>query len=414
MEILVWDYGLSIEHCLRMVDGGKNHVVLFTDWPSGAPKFNDYAPGLGFDKEGVEKTLYFADYIPKADLIMFMYSGGGDLCNYLRNTIGTPIFGAGLGERIENHRQMMRKIQSETMGLPVQKTTVIKGVPKLREYLKRHEDVIVKIDIFRGDMETLTVKDYDEVKIPLDKLEFELGGFSEDFDFMVEEFVDGVETGFNAFFNGREFATPYMWTFLNEPGTVSFGKYVERLPDVLQKVADAFVPVLSKLNYRGCFCCEVRVTKKKEPYLIDVCGRFSYPESLVFLESITNFPEVIYKTAKGEPVKLETAGKYYILTCLDSPEAKDTWLQVKIDPKYRKYIKLYTAAQKDGKLYSIKGAGFPAVIAVHGDNLDKLVKATELISKKVSFYKMDKAVVESLPEDRKIVLQSEEYGMGKF
>ena len=205
-----------------------------------------------------------------------------------------------------------------------------------------------------------------------------------------------------------------MWTFLNDPGTVSMGKYVDALPAPLQKLADAFVPILQEVNYHGCFCCEARVTKKGEPYLTDITARFSYPESLVFLDSITNFPEVIYKVASGEPVRLEPAGTYFILTGIDSPEAKEMWLEVEIDPKYKKYIKLYTSAKRKDKYYSIKGSGFPAVITVFGDDLDKLVRQTEALSKKVKFYKMDTSTVDALKDDRKIPLKSKEYGMPEF
>lgn len=412
MNILYYDFGISIEHALRLANGGKNHVWFQTDWASGLPMFMDYAPGLGFEKEGVEKIKYFFDYVDKADLIVFTANGAGDLCNFLRKITDTPIFGAGLGEKLENNRLKMRQIQKK-VGLPVQNTEVIKGIPALREYLKNNPNKVVKIDMFRGDLETLVVKNYDSVKIVIDKLEFSLGGYADKYEFMVEDFIEGVETGYNAFFNGEEYVGPFMWTWVTDGG-VTFSKYVEKLPEPIQKVADALAPVLKKLNYRGMVCTEVRITEDGTPYLIDICGRFSYPESLGFLDSIKNFPEVIYGIAKGEKPKIETAGKYFIMAPIESPEAKESWLQVDIDPKYKKYIKLYEAAKSDDKYFSIKGAGFIAAITVQGDDIDKLIKATKLISKGIHAYKMDLVNIETLEKQKEDIANKKAKGLPNF
>jgi len=192
MRFLVYDFGLSVEHAARLAKDGHS-VVYFTPWARGFPKFEEYAPGLNFD--GLEKTLYFFDEVEKEDCIVFFDIGAGDLCNYLRKTTNKPVYGAGIGEKLENHRALLKEVMKK-VGLPTPNYEVIKGVPQLREYLKTHPNKYVKLDIFRGDIESFGAKNYDSIKLYLDEIEVALGPFNETYEFVVEDFIDGIEPGF--------------------------------------------------------------------------------------------------------------------------------------------------------------------------------------------------------------------------
>ena len=412
LNFLVYDFGISVELALRLVDGLKNHVQYYTDWPSGLPKFEEYAAGLGYEKEGLEKVLYFFDHIKDADCIVFPFIGAGDLCNYLRETTSIPIFGAGLGEKLENDRKMLRDVQ-ERLGLPTQHTEFIMGLQNLREYLKVNPNKVVKINIFRGDVETFVAKDYDSVELVLDKLSTRLGAFQDQYEFMVEDFIEGIEVGYDLFFNGTEYLKPVMWGMMGG-GDIGVDKFDDELPEPLKKIADAMIPVLTNLNYHGFISNEARVTPQGIAYLTDLTTRFPYPVSSGFLDGIKNFPEVIYAVAKGENVKLEPAGKYIMSAPMRSQEAKELWINVKIEDKFRKYIKTYESAQKDGKLYAVKGTEMVAVATSASDSLEKLEMILTKLMEKVDAYGLDK---DSVLNIKKVIEDTQNfvsYGLGEF
>lgn len=208
-NILIYSVGEDVEHAARLVRDGAN-VKLFSPWATSSPKFEDYAIGLNFD--GVEKSLYFFDDVEWADMICFFDVGQGDLCEFLKKTTKLPIFGAGLGDKLENHREKTRQIQ-KSIGLPVQNTNVIKGVEHLKSYLKTNKNKFVKLDIFRGDIESFAAKDYRDVELYLEEIEVMLGAFNDQYSFVVEDFIDGLEPGFDLYFDGNNFVKPMLWGF---------------------------------------------------------------------------------------------------------------------------------------------------------------------------------------------------------
>lgn len=383
MKFLIYDSGgFSIEFARALAQNGKNHVFYYTIWGTGLPKFDQYAPGLGFENEGVEKVLYPFEHIQESDCIVFPFIGAGDLANYLRQTTKIPIFGAGKGEKLENHRIWEKEIQKK-LGLPTQKYVEIKGVTALREYLQKNPNKIVKLDIFRGDIESLVAKDYESVKLILDRTEVRLGAFADSYNFMVEEFIKGCECGFDCFFNGTKYIKPYMWSWMLD-GDVSISKFMDKLPAPIEKVANAFIPVLKKLGYHGMVSSEIRVTPDGTPYLIDLCMRFPYPTAVVFTEAIKNYPEVVYKVAKGEDVTIQTAGKYLLEVPLESHEVAENWVKLSFEEKYSKWVKMYEGVKLDRKYYAVKGNKYVINLVACGDDFDKLIRIVRKVGKRLT------------------------------
>jgi len=389
-KVLVWDAnGLGVEHAIRLsLDFGK--IWYYCPWQTGFPVIESYA--LGYGMEGIEKILYFENYIDQADLIYFIDTGKGDLAHFLRGK-GYRVFGGGAGERLENERFKARKLQ-KALGLPTQKTVEVKGTSKLKKYLKDHKDQYVKFDIFRGTLESFYSKDYDSVETLLDEIEAGFGPLKEEYSFMVEESVpDAVEVGSDTFFNGTKFIEPCLWGI--ESGVAYIGTY-ENHPSVYKKTLNKLAPVLAKANYHGAFSTEERTVRKDRSYLVDITARYPYALSLIYTESIKNYSEVVWKVAGGEDVELIPRAKYCALLPLESPHASDHWLRLCFDSKLRHKIKLQRCCKVDDYYYCVKGMPNGVLIISLGNTINKCINDIERTVNEVSAHELKKEGVDVL------------------
>lgn len=411
LKVLVWDTGISFTHALRMAEDGHK-VKYYTPWQTSYPKFEDYAPGLGFESDGLQKVMEFFPYVDESDLIVCFDVGAGALLDYLRSK-KKVCFGSSLkGDKLENDREFVRKLQSK-IGLAVQKTEVIQGIPKLREYLKKNPDKYVKLNIFRADMESFYAKSYEEVEGYLDHLEVALGPHNETYNFMVEDKIEGAEPGFDMFFNGKEWIKPMLWGI--EQSKESYvGVYMDELPKPLTEIADALKTVLAKIDYRGAMSVEARLPKNGRPYLIDICSRYPFPLSAGYTHCIKNYSEVIWKIAQGKEVKIETLGKYFVAMPIYSSEGEEHYVKITIPEKYRKFIKLRTATKVHGQIYGVKNSKVIAVASACGNDYHKLIKAVIKLSEQVSAFKVSDEAKASLGKIEKTIEGLGEYGLTGF
>ena len=287
-KVLIWDTGLSLEHAIKLSE--KFQVLYFTPWVEAFPKFESFAPGVGM--EGINKVLNYFDHIEEADWFMFPDIGAGDLCAYLKKTTNKPVYGAGKGEILEENREAARQWQRR-LGLKTQATKLVTGISELRKELKKSGHCYVKLDIFRGDIDSFEVENVDSVEQTLDRIANVFGPFKEKYNFIIEDYIEGLEPGLDLFFNGQRFLQPYLWGFEHAKGPYC-GVYTNQLPFVFQKVLDKLTPLLRKLDYRGAISLEFRVPNKNDAYIIDFC---CYDEKT---EILTDKGWKYFKDLKGE------------------------------------------------------------------------------------------------------------------
>jgi hypothetical protein len=369
---LVFDVGgLAVEHAVRLgQDFGK--VYYYNVWQRSVPKFRYAAIGMGM--ENIETVKFPFNYINDVDLICFMDVGYGDIATFLRS-LGKTVYAAGYGgEALEYQRYKFRKLQAK-LGLPTQKTKLIRGTPDLREYLKTHKDVHVKLDIFRGDMESFGCKNYEEIEYLIDDMDVAFGPFKKDFEFCVETDVESqIEIGIDGFFSG-DWVMPTLFGF--EVGEPYIGKYTDKLPPQCQKTADALAPVLKKLDYRGAISTEEFIVDDKDSYLIDITSRFPYPLSYAYTESIENYSELIYSIAEGKPLPIYPKDKYVMCFPVGTQNSEKNWTRIVMDDNLRPFFKLQFCSKRDGKYYAVKGQENGIAICVTGNNIDDMIDHTK-------------------------------------
>lgn len=382
MRFLCYDTGLATEHAVRLAKDG-HQVKYFTPWNSNYPTFLDYAIGLGV--EGLEKELHFFNHLDWADCICFFDTGTGDLATFLREK-GYKVFGAGhQGEKLENHRYYSRWLQKE-LGLPTQETTRLKGTEELKKFLSKNDNVVVKHDIFRGDLETFYSSDIKHSEQVIEDFEAKVGPFRKDMMFMAEETLEGVEPGFDLFHNGKGWLKPYLYGYEFKSGYI--GKISDTLPPVLKTVADGLDPYLQKIDYRGPFSSEILICKGV-PYLIDYTARMPFPLSVAYTELIDNYSEVIYKTACGEAVNIKMRGKYIGLLPLFSDYGKYHWLPIQVKPEDRKYVKFQTVAKHEDIYYVVQGLNNVVNLVAVGESVEAVCKSLEENIDKVHGHDLD-------------------------
>jgi len=386
-KILIWDLSYAAEHAKRIAEDGHS-VYFFTEWLEPLPKFTRYSTGLGLN--GVIRVKNFYDYIDKVDLIAFMFIGRGDLASWLRSK-GYLVYGAGRGERLETDRIYAKKIQKEA-GLPVQPYEVFNSVDDVLNYIKKGGgDKFVKINIFRGDLESFKVIDYDTAELLLNTFKVSLGPYSDSFQFLVEDKIDSiVETGFDLFFNGRQFLKPYLWGYMT--GRYYIGKYSDTLPAPLALVAEKITPYLQNLDYRGSISVEVIIDEKRTPYIIDWTCRFPYPLSYIYTQSMRNYSDVIWAVASGENIEIQTEAEYVgclqLLTTATNPIK--SWVKVNFPKSIESNIKLKQLSRVRNKNYTMPGEELEvAVVVTSKDNPRAVLSDLESLSKKIDTASID-------------------------
>jgi len=386
-SVLIWDTGLSMEHAVRL---GRDFqkVYYFTPYQTQYPKFQDFCIGLGM--EGIEKVKHFFDYCDAVDLIVFFDIGMGDLCHFLRQK-GYRVFGAGWAEYLENRRFEVRRLQ-EKIGLPTQQTTRIRGVSRLREYLKKNDNQFVKLDIFRGDIESFFAKDYDSVEMIIDEIESTFGPHKEDYEFIAEQYIPTeIEIGVDGWFCQR-FLRPLLIGIEYQKGCY-IGKVMDTAPSYLENTLERLTPTLQKLDCRSAVSTEERVISPDKSYLIDLCMRLPFPLSASYTEFITNFSELVWNIAEGNPIDIQYQDTYVGALPLESSHALNHWLKLEFPEDLRKHIKLRTASKVGNNYYATKGNETVFILIAWGNNIQSIVEQFEGLIEEVDAFGLRKEAI---------------------
>ena len=408
-KFVVIDKGLYVHQSEALAEGGKNKVFYHTPWETKDPQYRDFIVGKGFGH--LQKVLYPEDHFESADCIVFFDVASNSLCNFLRKIYPSKsIWGAGLGERLENDRVLLKEWCAE-LGLPVNKYEVVKGVTKLREHLKANKDKYVKVNIFRGDMESFHSPDYDSIESVLDELAVTLGSDKEEYDFIVEDKIDtDVEAGADVIFNGTEFLKP-MFCGYELHKNLYVAHVTEELPAPLMETLDAFTPLLSKMNYRGALSTEEKVVTAKKHYFIDACMRLPNPLSALYPVMINNWSEVVYRTGLGESVDLDVKYKYVGAFGLSSIAAEKSYVKVNIKKGHDSDVRLQMCTGRSDKVYAVPGWPVIAILVAGGNSVDEVLSKLKDNAKYVDAHFIDKDPLEGIDVIKSLIEKGKGVGI---
>ena len=388
---LIYDWGLAPEIAKTL--GSKFKKVLYYV-PSGDafPKSEKSLIGSGLEEYNVYRIQSFWDYVDNVDFIGFFDSYTWDTVEYLKSK-GYPVFGPGFAEMLETDRMYGRDIQSAA-GLPTQNTIPITGLDNLKEYLKDKENKYIKIDGFRGDIETFKFNNIDFEEVMFDHIAKVTGAHKNMVNFTIEDEVGGgntIEPGYDGFVIDGKYPDKGIFAYeLKGSGYIAKLMPYETIPEPVRKVNYGLAPFFKQNKTRSMFSTEVIVDKQGDGYLIDPTIRSAMPcTTAVELEMITNFQEIIYSAMLGDVIPVENKYNYGCGVALDSEWADESQLPVRIDKSIRQFVKMRRFMKQDGIEYALPG--FSSILSVIGlgDTIEDAVSMLKENLKGVKGFQLD-------------------------
>ena len=387
--------------------------VLYHDpfWQSAFPKFTDAQVGENLlEVEGVEKVNNFWDYVDEVDLFVFPDCGYSDWSDYLIS-IGKRCWASGKADSLELLRIETLEYFKE-LGLPTPKYQEVKGLDALRIYLQKHKDVYVKLDIFRGSVESFHSADYDLIMPLLDKLEGELGPVKNRMVFSVFQPIEGIELAADLYTVNGQFPSKVALGFeVKDMGwackIMPYEKLFEPIKDFNAKISET----LKINNYRNFFSAEMRVNDKGVGYVTDCCCRQPSPVSEAYYELISNFSEILYYGGNNEfiePIYAENFAMTLVITC---DFAMEHWVGISFPKEIAKYVKLRNYTIVDDVYYVVPNTidknDCIGVVVMIGKSLDDCAVKINKVAEQIKGYrvKIPCAVVSDIQDEIKKAIE---------
>jgi len=409
---LIYDYGLCLEIARKLAEKfGK--VFYYVPWQDAFPTIHKSLIGVGFEDEGVYKINSFWDFVDDVDIICAFDTYCQDVFEYLKLK-GYKVFAPGFGEWLENDRIFGRQIQAQA-DLPTQQSVKIVGVDNLREYLKENPEVYVKLNSFRGLIETFYSKDYQSSEIFLDYISEKLGQTKNMIEFLVEKKIEGVEPGYDGFVVNGQYPNYGIFAYEKKgSGYIASVMKYEEIPEPVRIINDKLSPFFEQNKIKSFFSTEVIVSKDGKGYLIDPTVRSPMPvPTAVQLEIYDNIPEFIYEaTINDKLIDLEPKYKYGGGVALDSEWANDNWMEIIIkDKEILPYVKFRRVIKKDGRFFAIPGFSSLCSVIGLGNTIDEVIQQVKDRLELITGFEIQKNITGLLEVKKDIELGKKEYNL---
>lgn len=412
--ILVVDNGLFVELAIRLAQDFKK-VYYCCPWVDAFPKMNKAMIGYGFEEIEIVDDIQ-GPHFDSIDLFVFPDVYFGQLQVSLEAE-GKLVWGARMGEELELSRDSTKKLMAD-LKLPVGPWVKVRGMDKLREFLKANKNQYVKVNKWRGLCETFLSKDYRSIEPKLDEMEYGLGAFKEEIDFIIEEALDDrVEIGLDAFTVDGKFPSKLIAGIeVKDAGYVGMFNDYDKLPKEITSFDAAMEPTLKAYGYRGFYSTEIRVGKDHVPYMIDMCARAGSPPNELYQEYYKNLGRIIWDGANGIVTDPEPEAKYGAELIIHSSWADKNWQPVDFPDDMRRFIKLRNATKIKGRYYVIPQAvGLPEIGSTigWGNTLKAAMEMAEEVANSVEGHYI-KIPKESFEEANQEIEKLEAFGIKMF
>lgn len=348
----VIDYGTFIAVAEKLAET-MNTVYYHSPFQTEYQDIRNCIKACGLDR--VRRLDEFLDphVLDSIDLFVFPDIGFGGLQRHLRS-LGKAVWGHMGADSLELFRSRFLEVLDE-VGLPRAPSEVIVGLTALADYLKDNDNKWIKIDRFRGNMETWHHRNYKQSLRTLDGLAVIFGGAREDIVFIVQDEIESdLEIGYDGWCIDGQFPS-YSFQGYEEKNELYLGSVLDSadLPEEISVVNEAMAPVLRDYGYRCWWATEIRV-KDGVPYFIDPTPRMPGQTGEHQLETCTNFADVVWQGANGiliEPAfkwKFAAEATLHYTQNQKDPNVHNEWKVLEIPEDVRRWVKLYGYCQNEG------------------------------------------------------------------
>lgn len=386
-SVCVVDLGLFVELAVTLCEHfGK--VYYHYPWQSSPfPRSNSKMVGAGLGH--IEVVSYLWDKVDDIDLFVFPDIFCGDLQEELVRQ-GKRVFGSRRGDELEMHRAEAKMLYRK-LGLPVGGFETVKGIKELRSYLRSNDNQYVKISVNRGDFETFESPNYRFAEPKLDELESKLGAKKFTTEFVVEEEIkEAVEVGYDGFCIDGQYPEASL-TGIEIKNKSYIGKFVQYsdLPKEITDFNTKIAPTLEKYQYRNFYSTELRITKDKTPYMIDLCTRCGSPPTEVALLVYENLPDILWYGAEGKCITPESKYKWGAEILIESAWADTKWQAIQFPESIRRNVKMRNLTRIEGQYYVVPqshGITEIGAVAAVGQTMEEAIEACKGLVEQVKGY----------------------------
>lgn len=337
----VVDAGTFVELAAKLSERMEK-VFYYTPWENEYIDAKRCIVGTGLEK--VERLDEFLDpdVLPDIDLFVFPDIGYAGLQRHLRS-LGKAVWGSMEGTDYELYRTRFLDMLAE-VGLPVAPSKTVVGLSALERHLRGEKDKWIKVNRFRGNMETWHHVDAEHSEPILRGLADEFGGVADKIIFVVQDPIPNAqEVGYDGFCVDGQFPS-LSYQGYEKKNELYLGSWLkaDEMPDAVKTVNKALSPLLEEIGYRNFIATEIR-----DEFFIDPTMRMAGQTMEHVLETCTNLADVIWHGANGELVDPKFSSKFAAEATLHYT-AGDDWKVLRIAPEDKKWFKLYQYCERDG------------------------------------------------------------------
>lgn len=332
----VVDYGTFICLADKLGETYKK-VYYYTPTSKEFYCISDLMKATGLENVERIEDIFAPEIMDEIDLFIFPDIGYEGLQKHLRS-IGKAVWGSMGADELETLRTHFIDTL-KNLNLPIIHTEIVEGLSELREHLKDVKNKWVKINKYRGNMETWHHIDYDHSGPELDRLAAEFGGLQESVTFVVQDYIKtDVEIGYDGWCVDGKFPTSSFQGY-EKKNELYLGSLlsVDKFPKEVKLVNEALAPLLKEFQYRNFIATEIRV-KDGVPYFIDPTMRMPGQTGEQLLETCSNLAEVIWNGANGEVIEPEFAYKFATSATIHYT-AGGEWGMLRVPKKIKKWVK---------------------------------------------------------------------------
>ena len=360
----VCDHSLFGVPIAKRLAQGMKKLYVFSEWEEGFSTVNKAIVGDGF--EDITRCHDIWEIKDEVDLFVFPDVQRAGLQLELESQ-GKAVWGSRRGDLFELDREVFLSAL-EDEGLDVPPHEAIKGLNRLRGFLKDKEDYYIKVSLFRGSFETCHFRSWKLDEGLLDLFAVRLGPCKELLTFLC---FPNIETPLEI--GGDTYVVDGQWPNLQLHGVEwkdrsylgAVTKH-EDMPKQLRQVMNTFGPLLGKHRYRNQWSMEVRV-KGQESYFIDATCRMGLPSTASQLELWENWPDIVWHGANGQLIQPKASGKYSAEAIVTMKGDPQEWRTVEVPKELGRWLKCGDCFEHDGLLV------FPASDTPGGDDVGWLV-----------------------------------------
>ncbi len=390
--LFVTIFGESTSLAQKLMEEG--HAVRFFIKDK---KFQDVGRGL------IPRVRTWKNHVDWADVMVFDDVDYGREIEALRERGYRVVGGNRFGDRLENDRLFGQKILTEAGVKNPRSRRFRKFGSALRFIRERPRRYVIK---FNGQLarylcyvgrdpkgdDLLQIIEHYQERWPKGKK----------VDFILQEYIDGIEMAVGAFFNGKDFVRPINISFehkhllaggigplTGEMGTSMF--YSADGGKLFRETLKKIKPYLRETNYRGFIDINSIVTERGT-YAIEFTSRFGYPQlDIQQALHITPWGELLYQLAEGRLENFKVKSLFAVGVVMGgaglpyeiSYNKYGRHLPILgITPENREQVKLVEVYQRDGKLYT-GGGGYPLTITGAGKTMEAAKKRAYEVARQI-------------------------------